>query len=344
LSGRNDSDRQAKTGTDTTLGVGLRLDGSIACDGVLRILGDIRGDVSCDPERDGTVIVGPSGNVAGTIRAPHIIVGGRVCGPMAASRSLEIQAGASVAGDASYRALRIHPGGVLEGSLSRIEAPEDASPGLQDGPGSPATAATRSTAAALRRTALTAILVLLAGIAALTLMNREPAPVAPEQRDASAMAERGAAPTPVVAPPEPARAPGAAGDASAAPPPVAATDPGRGQAVVAPPVEVTEPAREEIIVVRGVNPGKPGGMFSVRGREPAVLLRKTRGAPSPGTRLDVPQGAAASIAFAPNEIFRVEQGRDIEIFYQGRKVGAKAIEGRAWMSFVPQSSASGEKD
>jgi hypothetical protein len=96
-----------------------------------------------------------------------------------------------------------------------------------------------------------------------------------------------------------------------------------------------------VVTIQGVNPGKPGGVFSVVGREPSVLIRKKRDDAAEGTRIEVAQGAAASIPFARDEIFRVVQGRDIEIFYQGRKVGPKTIESGAWMSFVPQGAGAG---
>jgi hypothetical protein len=98
---------------------------------------------------------------------------------------------------------------------------------------------------------------------------------------------------------------------------------------------------EKVVTIQGVNPGKPGGVFSVVGREPSVLIRKKRDEATEGTRIEIPHGAAASIPFARNDIFRVVQGRDIEIFYQGRKVGPKTIESGAWISFVPQGAGAG---
>ena len=40
----------------------------------------------------------------------------------------------------------------------------------------------------------------------------------------------------------------------------------------------------------------------------------------------------------------VAEGRDIEIFYQGRKVAPKTIESGAWMSFVPQGARAAGED
>lgn len=91
-----------------------------------------------------------------------------------------------------------------------------------------------------------------------------------------------------------------------------------------------------MVKVQGVNPGKPAGFFLLIGKEPSVLFRKKRQEEGEGVRIAVSQGEAVSIPIAKNEIFRVAEGRDIEIFYQGRKVAPKTIESGAWMSFVPQ--------
>jgi cytoskeletal protein CcmA (bactofilin family) len=47
------------------IGAGLRLNGNIACNGVLRIEGEILGDASCDAESGGTVLVVGAGSVCG---------------------------------------------------------------------------------------------------------------------------------------------------------------------------------------------------------------------------------------------------------------------------------------
>jgi len=93
-----------------------------------------------------------------------------------------------------------------------------------------------------------------------------------------------------------------------------------------------------------VNPAKPAAVFLLVGKAPSVLYRKKRGEAGEGTRLAVPQGRAVSIAIGRNDLFRVAEGRDLEIFYQGRKVTPKTIESGAWMSFVPQGArAAGEE-
>lgn len=334
MSASNGNDRQPKPRADTLIGAGLRLSGNIACNGVLRIEGEILGDASCDADSGGTVLVVGSGRVCGVIRAPHIIVAGNVLGPLDSSESIEIQPGANVAGDILYRAIRIHPGGVIQGALlpgAVDDLPRPAARQSATGGAAgimPATAGSGRRETALPVVGIVAAIALSGVIAAVVLLNRGPEPAPPAAAEA---------PTPAAS--AGADAPARQDGSSLAAAPRADAPEQRIAPEPTPQSPATDP--EKVVTIQGVNPGKPGGVFSVVGREPSVLIRKKRDEVVEGTRIEVPQGAAASIPFARDEIFRVAQGRDIEIFYQGRKVGPKTIESGAWISFVPQGAGAG---
>jgi hypothetical protein len=108
--------------------------------------------------------------------------------------------------------------------------------------------------------------------------------------------------------------------------------------VQAAPSDKPEVDAEQVTKVRGDNPAKSGDVLFVISKEPSVLFKKKRQDPAEGTRIDIAQGASKRIAIANNEILRVAEGSDIEVFYQGRKVASKTIESGAWMRFVPYSS------
>jgi cytoskeletal protein CcmA (bactofilin family) len=355
LSANTRNDRHPEARADTVIGAGLRLKGNISCTGVLRILGEIHGEVSCDADASGTIVVGGSGSVSGAIRAPHIVVGGRVLGPLDSSRSIEIQPEASVAGDIRYRAMHIHPGGVIEGSLRPKGMSESDENAQQTGRLPPMPAAGRegdipSDAAAvggsLRKPTrpvarIVGALALLGVIVTIALLNRSPEPAAPPAAEDTGNTSPVAAPSATAGVAVRQDSPGTAAGTSPLEPSTADAD--ATKPAPEPPPQASAAGSEKVVSVHGVNPGKPGGVFSVVGKEPSVLIRKKHDEASEGTRIEIPQGAAASIPFARNEIFRVAQGRDLEIFYQGRKVGRKTIESGVWMSFVPQlSSASGK--
>lgn len=357
MSGKNGAVRYSHTRTDTLIGADLRFEGNLTFTGVLLIQGDTLGDVSCALDSDGTVVVGKTGSVTGTIKAPHLVVGGRVHGPVHSSESIEIQQGACIAGDAFYRAIDIHAGGVIEGLLIPEVSMERDQPGhesrirISEPPASNASGKPRADAMpdgrGLRdrlgvRSGLGGVVALLVAAAAIVLINRDPTSDAlstPPAADIAPNAGSSAktAPEAQSAAPENTGLTGArntiAGDAA---PLVPNAEADTKALVLAPRLDQPEIDPEKVVTVQGVNPGKPTGVFLVIGKDPSVLYRKKHQDPGDGTRIDVAQGSTESISIAKNEIFRVAKGRDLTIFYQGKKVAPKIIESGVWMSFVPQ--------
>ena len=179
---------------------------------------------------------------------------------------------------------------------------------------------------------------LLIAVAAVVLLNRDPARMASTAADVARDTDSPAEEAPAVqsAPAgsdAPKDSPKAAGG-NAVPP-----APGPGtvakSAVQAPPSNPPAKDQGTVVAVQGFNPAKPAAYFWAISKAPSVLYKKRRQDPAEGTRIDIPQGATESIAFAKDEIFRVANGRDIEIYFQGRKVAQNTIESGAWMSFVP---------
>ena len=320
LSGTSNSAGGSQHGTDTMIGAGMRVEGHIAFSGVLRVQGEVLGDVACQGDAGDTVVVDATGSVTGAVGAPRIVVRGRILGPLHSAQSIDIQPGGRVVGDASYRHIAIHAGGLVEGALTPAlpidadrEAPTGQAPRAHD---------ESPTERRGGRGALAAALAL--AVAAGLWLSRPPATPAPPAAD---MAAKEAAPPP--------SAPPAAAEPVAAPAPAA-----RAAEAAAPPASPAREAvgAEETLIVQGVNPAKPAGVFLLVSKAPSVLYRKKREEEGQGTRLAVPRGKTVSIAIGRNELFRVAEGQDLEIFYQGRKVAPKTIETGAWMRFVPQGA------
>lgn len=354
MSAKSQGARYPQGRTDTLIGAGVRVEGHLAFTGALHVYGEVLGDVSCDGDASGTLVVGKSGSVTGAIRVPHVVVGGHVCGPMHSSASLEVQAGARVAGDARYQAIEIHAGGVVEGALTPVDATDGPRLPRQRGIREPVPPTARehgmapATGAAAgggfdegfsggRKLGATVALLLaaLAGV----VVSRDPAPLSPV---APTAANGDPAPQSAIAG---GRLPDAAKPALGAaesPAPDAAAPRSVVNASGADPPGAD---RDAVVMIQGVNPAKPAGVFLVIGKQPAVLFKKQRQDSAAGSRIDIAEGATESIAIARNEVLRVAQGRDLTIFYQGRKVAPKIIESGAWMSFAPQSpGAAAEKD
>jgi cytoskeletal protein RodZ len=121
-------------------------------------------------------------------------------------------------------------------------------------------------------------------------------------------------------------------------------------AVADPPVEVAAPTPavpisatvQTVVDVQGIDAAKQTGSFFVSTKEQTVLLKKKQNDPGTGTRIDLAQGAGRRIAIAADEIVRVAEGRDLEIFYQGRKVPARVVDSGAWVHFVRKTSDSAD--
>lgn len=101
----------------TLIGAGTVIEGTISYAGGLRVDGAISGDLRCAQGKAGMVIISEHGSVTGEVHAAHLVVSGRINGPVHVSDLLELQPTARVAGDVHYRAIEIHNGAVVEGRL-----------------------------------------------------------------------------------------------------------------------------------------------------------------------------------------------------------------------------------
>ncbi len=96
----------ARMGQDTVIGPGTSVQGSIRCDGNVRLEGALEGTL----EATGEVIIGESGRVIGDIFARSIIVAGAVKGNLHAEESVDITPTGKVWGDIATTNLRVDEG------------------------------------------------------------------------------------------------------------------------------------------------------------------------------------------------------------------------------------------
>lgn len=114
------------------IGVGTTVTGDVAFTGGLRIDGTVRGAVRCvDGEKGGMLVISEHGVVEGEVRAAHLVVAGRIEGPVYASELVELQPKARVTGDVHYRALEMHNGAVVDGKLVHAPGETALKPGLK---------------------------------------------------------------------------------------------------------------------------------------------------------------------------------------------------------------------
>jgi cytoskeletal protein CcmA (bactofilin family) len=85
----------------------------------MRIDGEVRGDVRAHADASGEtlLVVSETAHITGAVHAGHVIVNGRIDGPVFATDLLELQPKAQIHGDVQYRALEMHQGAVIAGQL-----------------------------------------------------------------------------------------------------------------------------------------------------------------------------------------------------------------------------------
>lgn len=339
----------------TIIGPTASVNGSIVFSGYLRVQGNVTGDVTCGSETAGTTVVHGAGAVTGTIKTPNIVVGGRVEGPIEAAESIEIHDGATVVGDAHYKLLAIQEGGVIEGRLipidqagssqphqeRRIAAPE--APAIRDIDG-PHAHDRRASDHFWSPTKVVIVLLLAAAAAGYGWYRSHrpaaepaitPPPAVEPQRPMPTPAptvkaeEPPPTPKPEPVPPTPTVTPE---PKPVAPPAAAAPEPARTEP---PRAELPKADPNKIITVQGMDLDKPSDVFFVATKEPAVLYKKQRSDTGEGTRIDLASGAKRRFYVSESEVVRVAQGRNLEMFFQGRKLSNSTIQSGSWINFVP---------
>ncbi len=112
------------------IGDGSTFVGDLTFAGGLRIDGTVQGSVRCaGGEGSGMLVISEKGVVEGEVRAAHLVVAGRISGPVYTTELVELQPTARVSGDVRYRALEIHHGAVVEGKLVHESGAHDATKG-----------------------------------------------------------------------------------------------------------------------------------------------------------------------------------------------------------------------
>lgn len=96
---------------------GTCIEGSLKFTDGLRIDGEVTGDIVAIEGGASILVISETASITGRIFAEHVVINGRVIGPVHASELLELQPKANIAGDVSYKALEMHQGAVIFGQL-----------------------------------------------------------------------------------------------------------------------------------------------------------------------------------------------------------------------------------
>ena len=102
---------------DTLIGAETRVEGDIHFTGGLRVDGSIRGNVSEVASAPGSVVLSEHGRIEGSVTVSHVVINGKILGPVSANQYVELQTKSRVTGDVYYKSLEMHTGAVIEGKL-----------------------------------------------------------------------------------------------------------------------------------------------------------------------------------------------------------------------------------
>lgn len=110
---------------------GTRIQGHVLFQDGLRIDGDVLGDIRASDQHPSILVVSESASIVGEIHADHVIINGKVKGPVFAFSLLELQPKARIEGDIAYKALEMHQGAIIAGQLRPMAADVEIKPPLQ---------------------------------------------------------------------------------------------------------------------------------------------------------------------------------------------------------------------
>jgi len=102
---------------DTLISNNSEIKGNLHFSGGLHIDGKVSGNILADADSNAVVRISETGIVEGEIKAPNIIINGRVIGNVYSSSHLELAKKAMVNGDVHYTIMEMVMGAQVNGSL-----------------------------------------------------------------------------------------------------------------------------------------------------------------------------------------------------------------------------------
>lgn len=102
---------------DCLIGAGTVIEGHVVFSGGLRVDGHVKGNITAEDGKPGTLVLSENGRVEGEIRVPHIVINGAVIGPVRSTEYVELQGKANVTGDVHYNAIEMQLGAIVQGAL-----------------------------------------------------------------------------------------------------------------------------------------------------------------------------------------------------------------------------------
>ena len=96
---------------------GTQITGNVHFTEGLRVDGEVMGNLIALEGHTSILVISETAKVTGEIQADHVIINGKIVGPVHARELLELQPKAQIEGDVHYKALEMHQGATIAGLL-----------------------------------------------------------------------------------------------------------------------------------------------------------------------------------------------------------------------------------
>jgi cytoskeletal protein CcmA (bactofilin family) len=96
---------------------GVEIVGDVCITDGLRIDGHVRGEIRSRPDARGLLVLTEHGSVDGSVKVHDAVINGTITGDLSVEHFLELQAGARVCGNITYRKMRMECGASVDGRL-----------------------------------------------------------------------------------------------------------------------------------------------------------------------------------------------------------------------------------
>lgn len=124
--GMGDKKKTARNGhhaVDTLIGPGVVIRGDLQFRGGCYIEGEVHGRVLAEEGGKAVLTIAEQGHIEGEVRAPVVIINGRLTGDVHASERVELAAHARVHGNIHYSTVEMAAGAMITGRLIHADTP-----------------------------------------------------------------------------------------------------------------------------------------------------------------------------------------------------------------------------
>ena len=108
---------------DTLIGAHVTIRGDVEFSGGLYVEGTIHGKVTAEDGSAAVLTIADDGHVEGEVRAPVVVISGRMTGDIHAAERIELAANARVNGNIHYKVVEMAAGAMITGRLIHADAP-----------------------------------------------------------------------------------------------------------------------------------------------------------------------------------------------------------------------------